>query len=126
MANMDYPGPCPSCGGIDGCSAGVSKEEAVKHYCQGLEMELNAWKARLYDVLVEVGNLNAADQEKVSDTLTLIKSTVKEIEAVRDQMLEVCPTSLTDQESELGGKLQQLRVNYTKALQVISPGWFGG
>ncbi|MGE4294021.1 MAG: hypothetical protein AB7E32_17675 [Desulfovibrio sp.] len=126
MANMDYPGPCPSCGGIDGCGSGVSKQAAVAHYCKGLEMELNAWKARLYDVLVDVGNLDSRDQEKLADTLNLIKSTVKEIEAVRGQMLELCPVSLSDKESELGGKLEKLRVNYTKALQVISPGWFGG
>lgn len=126
MANMDYPGPCPSCGGIDGCSAGVSKEEAIAHYCKGLEMELNAWKARLYDVLVEVGTMSAKDQEKLADTLNLIKSTVKEIEGIKGQMLEICPTSLGGKESEIGSKLEKLRVNYTKALQVISPGWFGG
>lgn len=126
MANMDYPGPCPSCGGIDGCSAGKSKEEAVAHYCKGLEMELNSWKARLYDVLAVFGDMNAKDQDKLNDTLILLKSTIKELEAVKGQMMEICPTSLAGKESEIGSKLEKLRVNYTKALQVISPGWFGG
>jgi len=41
-------------------------------------------------------------------------------------MQQTCPTSLGDQEKIIGGKLEDLRTNYTKALEVISPGWFGG
>lgn len=120
MANMDYPGPCPSCVGIDGCSTQTGKEEAVKHYCKGLEMELNSWKARLYDVL-------AYDNPSgMADTITLLKSTMKELEAVASQMQEVCPSSLSAEEEKIGKKLEDLRVNYTKAMEVIAPGWFGG
>ncbi|MDC0336023.1 hypothetical protein OAN24_03895 [Pseudodesulfovibrio sp.] len=120
MPNMDYPGPCPSCMGIDGCPTDAGKEEAVANYCKGLEMELNVWKARLYDIL-------AADQgEDLADTIILIKSTVKELEAITAQMQDTCPSSLGDQEKLIGGKLEDLRVHYTKALEVIAPGWFGG
>ena len=56
MPNMDYPGPCPSCMGIDGCPTDAGKEEAVAHYCKGLEMELNTWKARLYDVFNSISS----------------------------------------------------------------------
>jgi len=120
MPNMDYPGPCPSCTGIDGCRTDTGKQEAVAHYCKGLEMELNTWKARLYDVLVaDTGN-------DVADTITLIKSTVKELDAIATEMQQTCPTSLTTQEKIIGGKFEDLRVHYTKALEVIAPGWFGG
>lgn len=126
MANMDYPGPCPSCGGIDGCGAGVSAQEATARYCQGLETELNAWKAHLYDVLVQVGELDVTHQEQLDDTLTLIKSTVKELENLRGQMLEVCPSDLADATSEIENRLQALHVHASKAQQALSPGWFGG
>jgi len=120
MPNMDYPGPCPSCMGIDGCPTETGKQEAVAHYCKGLEMELNNWKARLYDVLV------AEPTGDLTSTLSLLKSTMKELEAVASQMTETCPSSLSDQEKIIGSKLEDLRVHYTKALEVISPGWFGG
>ena len=120
MPNMDYPGPCPSCMGIDGCPTDAGKAEAVAHYCKGLEMELNTWKARLYDVLAsDKGN-------DIKDTVTLIKSTVKELEAIVAQMQDACPASLGQQEKLIGGKLETLRVHYTKALEVLAPGWFGG
>jgi hypothetical protein len=120
MPNMDYPGPCPSCMGIDGCPNDAGKEAAVAHYCKGLEMELNSWKARLYDIVAaeQIGDLR--------DTIILLKSTMKELEAVAAQMQETCPSSLGEQEKMIGKKLEDLRVHYTKALQVISPGWFGG
>lgn len=120
MANMDYPGPCPSCVGIDGCSTESSKKEAVAHYCKGLEMELNAWKARLYDVLAYDNPAGMQDQ------ITLIKSTMKELDGIVAQMQDVCPSSLGEQEKAISGKLEDLRVHYTKAMEVIAPGWFGG
>ncbi len=126
MANMDYPGPCPSCLGVEGCSTEEGKKKAVENYCKGLEMELNSWKARLYDVLVEVDSMDTANRASVNDTINLVKSTVKEIEAVKNEMLDVCPINMSDKESEIGSKLESLRTNYTKALEVISPGWFGG
>lgn len=120
MPNMDYPGPCPSCMGIDGCPTESGKQEAVAHYCKGLEMELNTWKARLYDVL-------ASDKSSpLGDEIVLIKSTVKELDAIVNEMQNTCPASLSDQEKVIGGKLEELRTHYTKALGVISPGWFGG
>lgn len=120
MPNMDYPGPCPSCTGIDGCPSEAGKQEAVAHYCKGLEMELNTWKARLYDVLVSDKSGDLADQ------INLIKSTVKELDSIAAQMQQTCPASLGDQEKVIGGKLEDLRVHYTKAMEVIAPGWFGG
>ncbi len=126
MANMDYPGPCLSCSAVDGCAGEEQKKAAAAHYCKGLELELNAWKARLYDVVVDIGDLDAADKDKVADAMALIKSTVRELDAVAEKIKTECPSDMAGAESEIGGKLETLRVNYTKALEVISPGWFGG
>jgi len=120
MANMDYPGPCPSSAGIDACGSEAAKKEAVGHYCKGLEMELNSWKARIYDVLAHDGSAGAQDQ------VNMLKSVVKELEGIVGQMKDSCPASLGDKEGLVAGKLEDLRVHYTKALEVLSPGWFGG
>ncbi len=120
MANMDYPGPCPSCLGIDGCSTEDGKKKAVKNYCKGLEMELNSWKARLYDVLAD------DKASALKDQIIMMKSIMRELDAVVEQMQEICPVSLGEEEKMITGKLEDLRVHYTKALEVISPGWFGG
>lgn len=121
MANMDYPGPCFACSAVEGCSTDAQREAAVKSYCKGLEMEVNSWKARLYDVLADK---NA--QAKAGDALDLLKSTIRELEASIAKMETECPASLGAEEKAIAGNLEKLRVNYTKALEVISPGWFGG
>ena len=125
MANMDYPGPCPSCSGIEGCTSDANRQDAVKRYCKGLEMELNAWKAQLYDILVAAEKLSGDDMSKMENTLTMIKSTVGELEAVKNQMLDTCPSTV-DQEGAIGSKLEQLRNEYSKALEILPSGWFGG
>ena len=37
----------------------------VQDYCKGLEMEMTAWKAKLYDVMRKVDTLGSAEKEKV-------------------------------------------------------------
>lgn len=124
MPNMDYPGPCESCSAIEGCSTNEQREAAVQNYCKGVEMELNIWKARLYDVLANVDK--AQGKAGFEDTLNLIKSTVREIEMLNAQLANECSMDISAQEKAMGGKLALLRSKYTEALSVISPGYFGG
>lgn len=125
MANMDYPGPCPNCSAIDGCASEAIKKDSVVRYCKGLEMELNAWKAQLYDIISAADEIKGNDQEKLADTLTLIKVNMRELEAIKEQMLDTCPSSV-NQEKVIGAKLEELRNHYSEALKVFSPGWLGG
>ena len=37
----------------------------VKDYCKGMEMELTAWKAKLYDLTRKVDKLGTAEKEKI-------------------------------------------------------------
>ena len=46
-----------ACSAVDGCASEEKKQKAVESYCKGLEMEVNSWKARLYDVLAEAGSI---------------------------------------------------------------------
>jgi hypothetical protein len=124
MPNMDYPGPCQSCSAIEGCSTDAQREVAVQSYCKGVEMELNIWKARLYDILADAPK--AEDKAGFEDTLNLIKSTVREIEMLNNQLSSECSLDIAAQEKAVGGKLALLRSKYTEALSVISPGYFGG
>lgn len=126
MANMDYPGPCPSCGAIDNCATEEQKKLAVTHYCKGLEMEVNAWKARIYDILVAFDGAGATGQDKLKDSVAQLKATIRDLEAAMLQMENECPTSMSSVEKQLGDKIQTVRVNYTKALEVIGAGSFGG
>lgn len=126
MVNMDYPGPCFSCSAIEGCASEEAKKAAMKGYCKGVERELNAWKATLYDVMVGFFDIGDTDREKLVDAVTEIKALVREIEAKTVQLEAECPLELAPVEKDLGDKLGRLRVHYTKAMEVIGAGSFGG
>lgn len=126
MVNMDYPGPCFSCSAIEGCATEESKKLAVKGYCKGIERELNAWKATLYDVMVGFLDLGDNDRGALVDAVTEIKALVREIEAKTAQLEAECPLEMAPIEKDLGDKLGRLRVHYTKALEVMGAGSFGG
>ena len=55
-----------------------------------------------------------------------IKALVREIEAKTAQLEAECPLEMTPVEKDLGDKMNQLRVHYTKAMGVIGAGSFGG
>jgi hypothetical protein len=123
MPNMDYPGPCFACSAIEGCSSSDEKEKAVEHYCKGLEMELNSWKARLFDIFAH--REQTADNAEMDVLLAQIKSTVLEIERLMEQTKKECPSDMSAREGEFGQHLEKLRFDYTKALGIVGPGWFG-
>ena len=126
MVNMDYPGPGFGCSAIDGCMTEESKKIAIKAYCKGVEGELSAWKATLYDVMVGFLDLGDKDREKLVDTVAEIKALVREIESKTSQLEGECPLEMAPIEKELGDKINQVRIHYSKALEVIGSGSFGG
>lgn len=126
MANMDYPGPCPSCAAISGCSTENQRKNAVKDYCTGLQMELNAWKARLYDTMIQFESASPDDQVQANESMVMLKSLMHEISGILEKLELECPADLTGIESELGAKFSSMRDYYGKALAAFSPGWLGG
>ncbi len=126
MANMDYPGPCPSCAAISGCSTDTQRKSAIKDYCTGLEMELNAWKARMYDTMIQFENASPDNQIKAKESMTMLKSLMLEIAGVLEKLELECPADLSGTETELGAKFSSMREYYSQALAAFSPGWLGG
>lgn len=117
MPNVEYSQSNTQRMGINGYPNGPAMQGAVALYCKGLKVELNNWKARLYDVLTSDENVNLTDE------ITRITSTVKELESIAAEMEQDCTTSLADQEKIIGAMLKDLRTNYTKAIQTLAPGW---
>ncbi|BDV01450.1 hypothetical protein TDMWS_15350 [Thermodesulfomicrobium sp. WS] len=126
MVNMDYPGPCMSCDAISGCASEATRKAAVQTYCKGIERELDAWKAALYDVMAKFVAMDGKDQAAIKDSIMEIKSIVATIEDKAKQLEAECPLDVSPAEKEIGDKLNQLRVHYTKAMSVLGAGNFGG
>ena len=51
----------------------------VMDYCKGMEMELTAWKAKLYDLTRKIDKLGSADKEKILPNVEDLHMYVEEI-----------------------------------------------
>lgn len=112
MANLDYPGPCPSCSGISGCSM-EADTVAVKKHCKGLEQELSTWKTRMYEDMVAFENADPANHTQTRDTLVLLQSHIREIDGILGKLEQECSMDLMD-------------VANAQDTACVSPGWLGG
>jgi hypothetical protein len=71
-------------------------------------------------------DLGDKDRGAAADAVAEIKALVREIEAKTAQLEAECPLEMAPVEKDLGDKMGKLRVHYTKAMEVIGAGSFGG
>jgi hypothetical protein len=97
------------------------KEESmdVKDYCAGLEVELMAWKAKLYDAIVKTDKLEGKDREKILGNIGDLKILVSDLED-RIQLLKTeCPSDWSPQKKEIEGAHVDMRSKYEETMEYI-------
>jgi len=73
----------------------------VKDYCSGLEAELIAWKAKLYDAIVKSDALEDKDSDNILSNISKLKDLIANIED-RVQLLKTeCPSDWGTQKQEI-------------------------
>ncbi len=62
----------------------------VKDYCKGMETEMMAWKAKLYDVMRKVDKLGSAEKEKalpnIEDLHMLLEEMTDRVETFENRV----------------------------------------
>ena len=58
----------------------------VKDYCSGMEMELTAWKAKLFDAICKTERMGSKDKEKAMASINDIKIIIMDMEPKIDQL----------------------------------------
>ncbi len=75
----------------------------VMDYCKGMEMELTAWKAKLYDLTRKVDKLGTAEKEKVLPNVEDLHMFLVEMSDRIEQLKNECPTEWTPQKKHRQG-----------------------
>jgi hypothetical protein len=91
----------------------------VMDYCRGVEMELTAWKAKLYDMLRKVEKLSSAEREKMLANIEDLHMIVTEMEDRVGQLRNECPTEWSPQKKELDDAHVNMRAKYEETLEAI-------
>ena len=86
----------------------------VKDYCKNVDIELNAWRAKLYNVMLQMDDLPAADKQKVHEQVNGLHTIVHELDERIDQLRTSCPTEWAPEKSEIKGKITELGEQYNE------------
>ena len=81
----------------------------VKDYCNNLQMELNNWKARLYDVMRRVDKLSTGEKQHMHDNIEDVHILMTELNDRIDQLRTECPTEWSPQREEIEIKVDNLK-----------------
>jgi len=92
-----------------------------------MEMELTAWKAKLYDVIRKFDQLPTGEKEESYKDVNDLNMLMSEMEDRLDTLRNSCPTGWSPAvETEFKGKLGALENQYKKLAEAKFDYEFGG
>jgi len=91
----------------------------VQDYCKGLEMEMTAWKAKLYDVMRKVDKLGSAEKEKVLPNVEDLHMYLEEMSERVDKLKTECPSDWSPIKKEIEDSGINMRGKYEETMDFI-------
>ena len=91
----------------------------VKDYCKGVEQELTAWKAKIYDANRRLNEVSGKDREGILDKLGDLNIIVTEMEDRIDQLRHECPTEWSPVRLEVDEAHVNMRAKYEETMELI-------
>ena len=88
-------------------------------FCKGIEMELTAWKAKIYDAIRKVETLASGDREKVLPNIQDINMIVTELEDKIESLKTECPSDWSPQKNEIDNAHVDMRSKYEETMEII-------
>ncbi|HHP7233969.1 MAG TPA: hypothetical protein ACFCUC_05000 [Desulfobacterales bacterium] len=91
----------------------------VKDYCSGIESELTAWKAKLYDLYRKFDKLGTAEREKIQPKIEDLHMVVEELSDRVNQLRVECPSDWSPQKKEIEEAHVDMRGKYEETMEEI-------
>jgi len=88
-------------------------------FCKGIEMELTAWKAKIYDAIRKTERLSSGDREKVLPNIQDIHIIVTELEDKIAALKTECPADWSPQKKEIDDAHVDMRSKYEETMEFI-------
>jgi len=98
----------------------------VMDYCRNMEIELTAWKAKMFDVMSKIDKLPSGDKNKVLPQVGELKMIVSDLDDRISKLKTECPTEWSPIKDDVEGNIDTLRGKYDQVMEVMSMGYFGG
>lgn len=91
----------------------------VKDFCSGMEMELTAWKAKLYDMWRKFDKLGSAERQKVLQNVEDLHMLITELTDRVEQLKVECPSDWSPMKKEIEDAHVDMRGKYEETMNAI-------
>ena len=98
----------------------------VMDYCRNMEIELTAWKAKMFDVMHRIDKMPTGSKEKIFPEVGELKMIITDLDDRISQLRTECPTEWSPIREEVDTKVDTLRGKYGQVMEAMSLGDFGG
>lgn len=91
----------------------------VKDFCKGIESEMTAWKAKLYDTMRKVDKLGSAEKQKMLGNIEDLHILLQEMSDRVDQLRTECPSDWSPVKKEIEQGTIDMRGKYEETMKLI-------
>jgi predicted nuclease with TOPRIM domain len=91
----------------------------VKDYCSGLEMEMTAWKAKLYDLTRKMDSLGSKEKEKVLANVEDLHILLAEMGDRVQQLKTECPSDYGTDKKQIEKASIDMRSKFESTMDYI-------
>jgi hypothetical protein len=91
----------------------------VVDYCKGMEMEVIAWKAKMYDLTRKVESLGSKEREKVLPNVQDLNMLIAEMSSRIEQLKNECPSEWSPHKKEIDKGTVDMRGKYEETMDYI-------
>jgi len=98
----------------------------VKDYCNNVDMELTAWKAKLYNVMRQMDKLPTSDKQRMYEKVNGLHILMTELDDRLDELRTECPTEWSPVKKEIKRKIADLGDKYEDAEKALFDYGVGG
>ena len=91
----------------------------VQDYCKGMETEMTAWKAKLYDVMRKVDSLGTAEKEKVLPNIEDLHMLLEEMSDRVEKLKTECPSDWSPVKKDIDDGSVDMRGKYEETMEYI-------
>jgi predicted nuclease with TOPRIM domain len=91
----------------------------ILDYCKGMETEMTAWKAKLYDVMRKVDTLGSAEKEKVLPNIEDLHMLLEEMTDRVEKLKTECPSDWSPMKKDIEGGTVDMRGKYEETMEYI-------
>ena len=91
----------------------------VQDYCKGMETEMTAWKAKLYDVMRKVDQMGSAEKEKILPNVEDLHMFLAEMTDRIETLKTECPSDWSPDKKEIEEGSIDMRGKYEETMEYI-------